>query len=96
MIKSTIYTILFTAVIFTGLTLLTMKKEAASDGIDSYGYPFTFYDEFGGKCDNCYSQYGFHWSYLLADIGLVATLVFLSILFINKKLSKIRNTPPEA
>jgi len=40
-------------------TLATLKLEAASDGFDQYGFPFTFYDSFSGKCDDCYRNFGF-------------------------------------
>jgi hypothetical protein len=61
-----------------------MKQKAAVDGIDSYGFPLTFYTYFGGKCDNCYDQYGFKLLYLLADIGIMAIIVLLAIRLKNK------------
>ncbi|CAH0184971.1 hypothetical protein SRABI27_01352 [Pedobacter sp. Bi27] len=48
-------------------TLATLKLEAASDGLDQYGFPFTFYDSFSGKCDNCYENFGFKPFNLLLD-----------------------------
>ena len=82
--KTVKQTIIWTILIFIGLTLLTMKNDAASDGSNSYGFPFTFYNYFSGKCDNCYDKFGFKLLYLLADIGLIAVLVFLLIRLKNK------------
>lgn len=48
--------IIWTIIIFITITLLTMKEEAASDGFDTYGFPFTFYDNFEGKCDTTLAQ----------------------------------------
>ncbi len=70
-------TIIWTTLIFVALTLLTMKNESASDGFDTYGFPFTFYDHFEGKCDDCYSKFGFKIYNLLADILFALTFGFL-------------------
>ena len=78
------HTIWGTIVVFVGVTLLTIKNQAPSDGLNSYGFPFTFYDYFSGKCDNCYAKYGFKLLYLFADIGLTALLVFFVVRAKNK------------
>ncbi len=70
-------TIIWTIIIFVALTLMTMKNEAASDGFDIYGFPFTYYDHFEGKCDDCYSKLGFKPVSLLADILFAMTFGFL-------------------
>ncbi len=70
------HTITWTVLVFVGLTLLTMKNKATSDGLNSYGFPFTFYDEFIRKCERCYERYGFKLHYLLADTAIAASLVF--------------------
>jgi len=73
-------TLLWTILVFVTLTLLTMENDAASDGFNRYGFPFTFYDYFGGLCDHCYDKYGFRLTYLLADFfltGLVTHVVFV-------------------
>lgn len=77
-------TIIWTIGIFFILTVLTMKNEASSDGISSYGFPLTFYNLFNGKCDNCYDQYGFKILSLLTDIGIIAVIVFIVIQLKNK------------
>jgi hypothetical protein len=65
-----------------------MKREAAFDGIDSYGFPFTYFDHFAGKCNDCYSKFGFKQNYLLIDILFAMTIGFLitlvNRLFYNK------------
>jgi hypothetical protein len=53
-----------------------MKNEAESDGFDTYGFPFTYFDHFEGKCDNCYSQFGFKPYFFLADILFALTCGF--------------------
>lgn len=63
-----------------------MKDKAASDGFNSYGFPFAFYEYFGGKCDNCYGRYGFKVLYLLVDIGIIACFVFFILRLKNKML----------
>jgi hypothetical protein len=63
-----------------------MKEDALADGINSYGFPLTFYTYFSGKCENCYENYGFKLLYLLTDIGLIAVFVFLVIRLKNKIL----------
>jgi len=81
-------TILWTSLLFISLTFLTMKDQTASDGLNAYGFPLTFYSEFTGKCDNCYGQFGFNFLYLLADIALTAIIVLLTLVlkknFFNK------------
>lgn len=84
MTKTLKHTIIWTFVVFVGFTILTMKNHAASDGFNSYGFPFVFYDYFSGKCDNCYDKYGFKLLYLFADIGITAGLVFLIVRLKNK------------
>lgn len=90
--KTIKYTITWIAIIFTGLTLLTMKNEASFDGKDAYGFPFTFYDKFEGKCEpSCYELYGFHFFYLLADLGLVAIVAYAGVWLTRKLVSKRRS-----
>jgi hypothetical protein len=72
--------------------MLTAKGEAASDGVDSYGYPYTYYDYFGGKCINCYDQFGFHYSALLKDIGFAVMLSFAGVLLVKLLLYRLRRT----
>jgi len=56
-----------------------MKREAASDGIDTYGFPFTFYDHFEGKCDNCYGKFGFKPIYLFVDFLITLPFSYLIV-----------------
>lgn len=60
-------------------TLATLKLEAASDGFDQYGFPFTFYDSFSGKCDDCYQNFGFKPLNLLLNILLISCLAFVIV-----------------
>ncbi len=54
------------------------------DGFNAYGFPWSFYTYFGGKCENCYGNFGFKLLSLLADIGLIAVVAALSIQLKNK------------
>lgn len=81
--------IIWTILVFVTLTLLTMKNEAASDGIDTYGFPFTFFDHFGGKCDDCYHKFGFKITHLFIDILFALTSSF----FITILKRKLTNKP---
>jgi len=38
---------------FLVLTFSTATIETASDGNDTYGFPFTFFKRLGGKCSPC-------------------------------------------
>ncbi len=64
-----------------------MKNEAASDGFDTFGFPFIYFDRFEGKCDNCYSKFGLKPVYLFADILFAMTFGFL-ITMLKRKLTK--------
>ncbi|CAH0160719.1 hypothetical protein [Pedobacter sp. Bi36] len=87
-IKAIIY---LTVLLLIISTLATLKLEAASDGLDQYGFPFTFYDSFSGKCDNCYENFGFKPLNFLVDILFVFCLAFVIVMvkikFYRKKLS---------
>ncbi|WP_315817879.1 hypothetical protein [Paraflavitalea speifideaquila] len=94
MIKTVLYTILHTVIltvlIFICLTELTSKRNAAVDSIDSYGYPYVFYDYFGGKCiDNCYERFGFHSAAFLNDIGFAAILALAGVLLSKILIARI-------
>ncbi len=67
-----------------------MKQKASVDGINSYGVPLTFYDYLGGKCVNCYDNYGFKFFNLLVDI-FVATVISFFIIRLREKLTKFNN-----
>ncbi len=81
-------TIIWTIIVFVTLTLLTMKNEASSDGLDTYGFPFTYFDHFEGKCDGCYSKFGFKPNYLLIDILFAMTFGFLITIVKSKFYNK--------
>ncbi|WP_238379273.1 DUF4265 domain-containing protein [Cytophaga hutchinsonii] len=80
-------TIILTLIIFIVMTLLTMKHEAISDGIDTYGFPYIFYEHFEGKCDNCYDDFGFKPRFLFTDFSL-ALLLSYCVIWIKNKFSK--------
>jgi len=79
--KAVIYLTILLLIISTSATL---KLEAASDGLDQYGFPFTFYDSFSGKCDNCYQNFGFKPLNLLLDILFVSCLAFVIVKVKNR------------
>ncbi len=64
--------------IFVVITLFTMQQKAASDGIDAYGFPFVFYDYFGGKCNDCYDEYGFKPLFLGVDLTITMAIVYVT------------------
>ena len=80
--------IIWTIVIFITLTLVTMKNEGAFDGVGAFGFPFTYYDYFEGKCDNCYRNFGLKPFYLIVDVLFALVLGFLIILFKRKFIDK--------
>lgn len=90
--KSVQSIIIWTILFFVTLTLLTMKNEAASDGIDTYGFPFTFFDHFGGKCDDCYHKFGFKITHLFIDILFALTSVFFITILKRKLTNKTKST----
>ncbi|WP_316847744.1 hypothetical protein [Pedobacter psychrodurus] len=77
-IKAILYLIVLLLIIST---LATLKLEAASDGFDRYGFPFTFFDGFSGKCDNCYQNFGFKPINLLFDtlLALISSFVIITL-----------------
>ena len=67
-----------------------MQNEAASCGLDSYGFPLIYYDHFEGKCDNCWNNFGFKPKNLAIDI--VFALIFgvlISVLVLPKKFNTL-------
>ena len=80
-IKAVIYLTLLLLIIST---LATLKLQAASDGFDQYGFPFTFYDSFSGKCDNCYQSFGFKPFNLLLNILIIFCFAFVIVKVKNK------------
>lgn len=83
-LQTTIWTIL----IFIVLTLLTMKNEASSDGLNTYGFPFTFYDHFTGKCDDCYGKFGFKKLNFILDVLIITATIFTVITLKSKTFFK--------
>ena len=84
-------TIIWTITIFIATTLLTAKQEAAFDRIDAYGFPFIFYDNFGGKCDNCYDNFGFKPVFLFVDLLIIMSIVCMLIIVRNKYIKAKSN-----
>ncbi|MCO4292575.1 hypothetical protein NF867_06860 [Solitalea sp. MAHUQ-68] len=77
-----------TLILFLTLSILTSKYESASDGIDEYGFPLTFYNHSSGKRDS-YVEFGFKPYALLIDFGLIVSCFSIPILIIaNIKKSK--------
>lgn len=90
----TIKAILYLSVLLLIIsTLATLKLEAASDGFDRYGFPFTFYDVFSGKCDNCYQNFGFKPINLLLNI-LLALICSFGIITLKRKYDKRQSNHP--
>lgn len=89
--------ILWSLLVFIVVTLLTMKLESHHDGIDKVGFPLTFYDNFSGKCEECYKDFGFHiWNLLFDVIVLFAiTIVGLQILITKTKCLQSRKRKGE-
>ncbi len=74
------------------LTLFTAKLASASDGNNTYGFPFTFYTRFGGKrFPPILKNSEMNYVNLLADIGLsfIVGLLFWKIFqFVMSKQQK--------
>lgn len=71
-------TIVLTNVLFVLSLYFGSSWEAESDGLDRVGFPFTFYQHNGGKCDNCAGLDWFKLHYLIVD--LVCLYVFSILL----------------
>jgi hypothetical protein len=90
----TIKAIIYLSILLLIISILaTLKLEAASDGFDQYGFPFTFYDRFSGKCDNCYQNFGFKPINLLFDI-LLALICSFGIITLKCKFDKRQSNRP--
>jgi hypothetical protein len=81
--------IILTIILFAGSTLLTMQLHGSSDGINAFGFPLTFHDSFGGKCDDCYARFGFKPLNLIFDLWICISLAFLTKL-VKRRIVKSR------
>jgi hypothetical protein len=85
--KILIYLVITTAVFIT-LTFYTADLQAASDGDNRWGYPFTFFIEFSGMCDPCPEEpTEMSWWKFLFDIGFA----FAMVLILRKALHIIKS-----
>jgi hypothetical protein len=77
-IKNILFIFLISVIVFCIATLLTIKNETPIDGNDTYGFPFTFFTEYGGKrVDyNGLVSY-FQIEYLVVDYIIIVIIVFL-------------------
>jgi hypothetical protein len=82
-IKPTFLIILITVIFFVIITLLTHKNQLAVDGILTYGFPFSFYEQ----CGDCVPglEQGFRIEYFILDFVIIAFFTFL-IFHFHKKL----------
>ena len=69
------------------LSFLFGKFQAASDGYNEIGFPFTFYRVIGGKCIEC-KEAGFLWSPFIYDILIVFFVSFFVLFVINHSSGK--------
>lgn len=74
--KKIILILVWTALLFLGLTIVTASIEAPSDGNNSFGFPFTFYRVYGGK-RTYYHPDDFSILTLLLDV-LCAGIIFFA------------------
>jgi hypothetical protein len=79
---------ILTIVVFGTLTISTAKIETPIDGIDTYGFPLTFFIRNDGMCLPCLTEptETYYWK-LLVDIA-VAFLLSIIIWFFYTKLRK--------
>jgi hypothetical protein len=75
---------------FVVITLLTMKNKAASDGISSYGFPYTFYSYTSGKIDNDNFSSVVHFRplHFLIDLSLGGVIGACAVYLQKSKLTK--------
>jgi peptidoglycan/LPS O-acetylase OafA/YrhL len=72
------------AFVFIATQLLTAVSESASDGNDYMGWPFRYYEYFGGKRIDKYSGKGFEWSCFGIDIALIFLFCCLAVWVMTK------------
>jgi hypothetical protein len=65
------------------LNIVFSKFESPSDGYDEVGFPFIFYRDFAGKCDECLAT-GFFLKEFLLNIGIVFIITVVTVIIIRK------------
>jgi hypothetical protein len=65
--------------VFVTTQLLTSTSESSSDGNDYDGWPFRYYEYFGGKRIDKYVGKGFEWQYFWLDVGLIFLGCWLAV-----------------
>ena len=67
--------LIWTAIAFILITLVTMENNAASDGLSAYGFPIRFYSYTGAKADpSTPDHFGFKPISLLIDISYTSII----------------------
>jgi hypothetical protein len=82
-VKYTFLKILIAVILFAIITLLTHQNQLAVDGILTYGFPFSFYEQ----CGDCVPGFeeGFKLEYFILDLSIFTFFIFLMFHFFNKK-----------
>jgi hypothetical protein len=65
------------------LNIVFSKFESPIDGYDEVGFPFIFYRDFAGKCDDCLIT-GFFLKEFLLNIGIVFIITVFSVTLVSK------------
>jgi len=87
-VKNSIRIIGLTIAIFIVATLITMRLEVASDGNNTYGFPFTFLQQLGGKRFPApESRNEMHIGYLLIDLVISGLVAFGVLSFFKRNKS---------
>ena len=85
MLKNQLYLKVIAAIILCWLILniAFSKFESPSDGYDEVGFPFIFYRDFAGKCDDCLAT-GFFLKEFLLNISIVLIITMILVTLIRK------------
>lgn len=81
--------LIMTATVFISLTLHTADLQGASDGLDLYGYPYTFLIQYPGMCNPCPDDLTeINWWKLLFDVAFACIIGH----FLGKVLQILKNS----
>ncbi len=87
--KKIFFYLFLTAAVFISITLYTSDLQGASDGLDLYGYPYTFLIQYPGMCDPCPDDLTeISWWKLLFDVAFAYIIGHI----LGKVLQIIKNS----
>ncbi|MCS3556892.1 MULTISPECIES: hypothetical protein [unclassified Sphingobacterium] len=73
---------------FFCLNILLGDFSGINDGITRIGFPFVFFQDTGGKCENCENLKWFNIIYLLIDVILCLILAIFMVMGVKRITKK--------